>query len=130
MKFIGTIYLSEKENNPIVLVGNRSDLQENSCESRRDVKSIWKDMKCTYIETSARDNENVQDIFKHLCNFFLTRNATDNDKNEKRPVYKKSSFRNKLRTKLSRKPSTRTNRKSTPNEDDIEDRNIAQCTIL
>ena len=130
MKFIGAIYLSEKENNPIILVGNKSDLQESSCESRRDVKSLWKDMKCTYIETSARDNENVQDIFKQLCNFFLTRNATDNDKNEKRPVYKKSSFRNKLRTKLSRKPSTRTNRKSTPNEDDIEDRNIAQCTIL
>ena len=82
MKFIGTIYLSEKENNPIVLVGNRSDLQENNCESRRDVKSLWKDMKCTYIETSARDNENVQDIFKHLCNFFLTRNATDNDKKD------------------------------------------------
>ena len=130
MIFIGAIYLSEKENNPIVLVGNKSDLHENSCESRRHVKSLWKDMKCTYIETSARDNENVQDIFKHLCNFFLTRNATDNDKKEKRPVCKKSSFRNKLRTKLSRKPSTRTIRESTQNEDDIKDKNIAQCTIL
>ena len=50
---------------PIVVVGNKSDLERNLdiAETESIVQCDWEQ---GYVECSAKDNENVQDIFKEL----------------------------------------------------------------
>lgn len=56
------------ENIPIVLVGNKSDLvSEKFNIIEKDIESF----KCVYIESSAKDNLNVSQIFKTVFELIL-----------------------------------------------------------
>ncbi|XP_055057668.1 GTP-binding protein Di-Ras1b [Paramisgurnus dabryanus] len=65
------------ENIPIMLVGNKSD------ETQREVKTddgeaqakIWK---CAFMETSAKTNHNVTELFQELLNLEKKRNMSLN----------------------------------------------------
>ncbi len=48
---------------PIVIIGNKLDLEENRQVSKEEGLSIAKELKCTFMETSAKSGVNVRDIF-------------------------------------------------------------------
>ena len=48
---------------PIVLVGNKSDLHNDRCVSIEDGRKLAREMKAVFLETSAKENQNVSDIF-------------------------------------------------------------------
>jgi len=58
---------------PIVLVGNKSDLHNERQVSVEKGKKLAEEMKAFFLETSAKENQNVGDIFSKLI-------ASENDK--------------------------------------------------
>ncbi|KAI9747153.1 MAG: Ras- protein rsr1, partial [Lichina confinis] len=62
------IRIKDDTNTPIVLVGNKSDLEEDRAVSRARafaVSQSWGN--APYYETSARYRTNVDDVFRDLC---------------------------------------------------------------
>ena len=62
------IRIKDDTNTPIVLVGNKSDLEEDRAVSRARafaVSQSWGN--APYYETSARRRTNVDDVFRDLC---------------------------------------------------------------
>ena len=51
------------ENVPLVLVGNKTDLTERRRVTYEEGKQLAEEMKAVFIETSAKENQNVSDIF-------------------------------------------------------------------
>lgn len=51
---------------PIVLVGNKSDLHTDRRVTLEQGKRLAEEMKAVFIETSAKENQNVEDIFKKV----------------------------------------------------------------
>ena len=52
-----------QHNLPIILVGNKSDLHNDRCVSIEEGKKLAREMKAVFLETSAKENQNVTDIF-------------------------------------------------------------------
>ncbi len=62
------IRIKDDENIPLVIVGNKSDLEEDRVVSRArafQVSQLWGN--APYYETSARRRANVDDVFIDLC---------------------------------------------------------------
>jgi GTPase SAR1 family protein len=51
------------EQTPIFLVGTKSDLQSKRVVSYSTIKSYIEQRKLTYIETSSKTNENIENCF-------------------------------------------------------------------
>ena len=51
----------------LILVGNKIDLKEERVVSSEEGESLSKKLKLTYIETSAKTGENINDAFKMLA---------------------------------------------------------------
>jgi len=51
---------------PIVLVGNKSDLHNERRVTVEEGKELAKEMRAFFLETSAKENQNVGDIFSKL----------------------------------------------------------------
>ncbi len=51
---------------PFVLIGNKIDLEDKRQVSTEDGEKKAAELKCSFIETSAKENINVQDTFKIL----------------------------------------------------------------
>ena len=49
---------------PLVLVGNKTDLHVDRRVSHEQGKKLAEEMKAVFMETSAKQNQNVEDIFK------------------------------------------------------------------
>ncbi|KAF2103733.1 putative ras small monomeric GTPase [Rhizodiscina lignyota] len=68
------IRIKDDERVPIVLVGNKCDLEEDRSVSRVrafGVSQSWGNV--PYYETSARRRQNVDDVFKDLCRQIIRR---------------------------------------------------------
>ncbi len=65
------------ENIPIMLVGNKSDetQREVKTEDGESQSTIWK---CAFMETSAKTNHNVTELFQELLNLEKKRNMSLN----------------------------------------------------
>lgn len=48
---------------PIILVGNKTDLQTDRRVTHEQGKRLAEEMKAVFLETSAKENQNVEDIF-------------------------------------------------------------------
>jgi len=62
------IQIKDDSNVPIVIVGNKSDLEEDRQVSRAEafaVSQSWGN--APYYETSARSRLNINEVFKDLC---------------------------------------------------------------
>ena len=55
--------MGTQHNLPIILVGNKSDLHNDRCVSLEEGKKLAREMKAVFLETSAKENQNVTDIF-------------------------------------------------------------------
>lgn len=51
---------------PIVLVGNKTDLHQERAVTFDEGKKLAETWKATFLETSAKQNESVDDIFLQL----------------------------------------------------------------
>ncbi|CAF4891935.1 unnamed protein product [Rotaria sp. Silwood1] len=51
---------------PLVLVGNKSDLEGERVVPRQDGQELARRWKCTFLETSAKNQSNVKEIFFDL----------------------------------------------------------------
>jgi len=49
---------------PLVLVGNKTDLHVDRRVTHEQGKKLAEEMKAVFMETSAKQNQNVEDIFK------------------------------------------------------------------
>ena len=51
---------------PIILVGNKTDLQVDRRVTQEQGKNLAAEMKAAFLETSAKENQNVEDIFRRV----------------------------------------------------------------
>lgn len=51
---------------PIVLVGNKADLEEDRAVTTQEGKSMAKKFRCAFVECSAKTNQSVSDVFFEL----------------------------------------------------------------
>jgi Ras homolog enriched in brain len=63
---------------PIVLVGNKTDLHQERMVTFDDGKKLAESWKATFLETSAKQNESVDEIFSHLLNHIERDNNASN----------------------------------------------------
>lgn len=70
-KWYNDIKKSVSANIPIVVVGNKSDLQENVVISEEEIKTVTKQLGFNYILTSAKTGENVDEAFLFMAYRFI-----------------------------------------------------------
>ncbi|KAI6072277.1 Zinc transporter ZIP3 [Aix galericulata] len=63
------------ESIPIMLVGNKCDETQREVESREG-EAVAKEWKCAFMETSAKMNYNVKELFQELLNLEKRRNVS------------------------------------------------------
>ena len=56
---------------PIILVGNKSDLDQTRIISSKEGEKIAKELDCPFFEASAKTGENVEFIFRTLNNMLV-----------------------------------------------------------
>uniref|UniRef100_A0A8D2PE65 DIRAS family GTPase 2 n=1 Tax=Zosterops lateralis melanops TaxID=1220523 RepID=A0A8D2PE65_ZOSLA len=56
------------ENIPIMLVGNKNDENQNREIESNEGEAMAKKWKCAFMETSAKTNHNVKELFQELLN--------------------------------------------------------------
>ena len=67
--------VSAPESFPFMVVGNKSDLSDERVVETSTAQEYWDNEGMGYIETSARDNTNVEDAFRSLATAALKRQA-------------------------------------------------------
>ena len=73
---------SHNETTPLILVGNKSDLENERKVDFQDAKKLADSWKCEYIETSAKTNHNCKEAFEKLSTIILNKKLA-NDSNKK-----------------------------------------------
>lgn len=58
------IYLKQKIQGqpPLILVGNKSDLEDERAVGREVGQALSRKWKCSFLETSAKDHANVNEV--------------------------------------------------------------------
>ncbi|XP_023692285.1 GTP-binding protein Di-Ras2-like [Paramormyrops kingsleyae] len=64
------------ENIPIMLVGNKCDESQNREVETSDGEAMSKKWKCAFMETSAKTNHNVKELFQELLNLEKRRSVS------------------------------------------------------
>ncbi len=64
---------------PIVLVGNKVDLVEKRAVTKEQAECIAQELNISYIETSAKENQNVEEVFGMLAYFLIKNNFSQMD---------------------------------------------------
>lgn len=73
------IRIKDDEKVPIVIVGNKSDLEEDRSVSRSTAFSLSKEWgNAPYYETSARRRANVNEVFIDLCRQIIRKDIEQN----------------------------------------------------
>jgi len=74
---------------PIVLVGNKCDLDDQRVVSQAEGEKLAKEFKAIFIESSAKENVNIRKIFNHVVTEILRiQKANQPDIPEKKPKKK------------------------------------------
>jgi len=69
-----------KSNVPIVLVGNKTDLHQERAVSTEEGRKLAESWKAVFLETSAKQNESVADIFHSLLLLIEKENGNSQEK--------------------------------------------------
>jgi len=56
---------------PILLVGNKIDLARMRCVSVSKVNTLIQNESCAYIETSAKEDQKIEEIFRTILDLIL-----------------------------------------------------------
>ncbi|KAJ3435453.1 ras-like protein [Anaeramoeba flamelloides] len=89
--------MKEKEDFPMVIVGNKIDLEKDRKISQNEAMDLAKTYNCPFFETSAKNNHNVQEAFYQLVREVNLYNSKNNIKknqsqNENQKTYKCTIF--------------------------------------
>lgn len=77
MKYwLGEIKKNGNEGVPKIIVGNKSDLEDQRLISTEDGRSFAQEKQIPFIETSAKDGQNVQELFQTMAKAFLQQAMT------------------------------------------------------
>ena len=68
--------LKDKDSVPIILVGNKCDLQEERQVTKEEGQQLATRLGCSFIESSAKTRINVEEIFFNLVREINKENAT------------------------------------------------------
>lgn len=69
--------IKEDDNVPMVLVGNKSDLEEDRAIPRPRAFATSREWNTPYFETSARRRANVDEAFVDLCRQIIRKDANE-----------------------------------------------------
>ncbi len=61
----------QSEKVPILLVGNKNDLEDKRVVTQEEAKTLSEDFNCDYTETSAKGNHNVDGAFRSIVRTIL-----------------------------------------------------------
>lgn len=64
--------LQDTDDVPMVLVGNKCDLEDERVVGKELGKQLAQQFNCSFMETSAKAKINVNDVSKYSCAFFIT----------------------------------------------------------
>ncbi|CAK7564180.1 MAG: Ras-related protein rsr1 [Sporothrix epigloea] len=67
------IRIKDDENTPMVIIGNKADLEDQRAVSRSKAFSLSQQWNAPYYESSARTRTNVDEVFIDLCRQMLRR---------------------------------------------------------
>ncbi|KAH8793803.1 ras-related protein RSR1 [Hyaloscypha sp. PMI_1271] len=98
------IRIKDDENVPIVIVGNKSDLEEDRVVTRQrafTVSQSWGN--APYYETSARRRANVDEVFIDLCRQIIRKDNTTTPSLEEDVVYHRRERRRPHRSRRKKK---------------------------
>jgi small GTP-binding protein len=70
-KWIQSIYENTNDKIPIVLVGNKSDIEDKRQVDTQTAKELAKEYNINYFEASAKENTNVNEVFSDLTRDIL-----------------------------------------------------------
>lgn len=73
--------ITGKDNVPLVLVGNKTDLHMERAITTEEGRKLADDWKAIFLETSAKENQSVSDIFLNLLMEIEKADGNINDKN-------------------------------------------------
>ncbi|SPO03859.1 probable novel protein of ras superfamily KREV-1 [Cephalotrichum gorgonifer] len=76
------IRIKDDENVPIVIVGNKADLEDQRAVPRARAFSISQQWGAPYYEASARTRRNVNEVFIDLCRQMLRKDDISDDVND------------------------------------------------
>ncbi|KAG7291682.1 hypothetical protein NEMBOFW57_001701 [Staphylotrichum longicolle] len=76
------IRIKDDEDIPIVIVGNKADLEDQRAVDRAKAFSLSQRWSAPYYETSARTRTNVDEAFIDLCRQMLRRDDNQDDSRE------------------------------------------------
>ncbi|KAI9579696.1 GTP-binding protein Rheb homolog [Glossina fuscipes] len=65
---------------PVVLVGNKTDLHQERTVSTAEGRKLAESWRAAFLETSAKQNESVADIFHHLLMLIENENGNPQEK--------------------------------------------------
>jgi len=82
--------MGSQHNLPIILVGNKSDLHNDRCVTLEEGKKLAREMKAVFLETSAKENQNVTDIFTSAISEMEKEDYGDNENNTSRASLKEN----------------------------------------
>ena len=100
--------IKDDENVPIVIVGNKSDLEEDRAVPRARAfapSQTWGN--APYYETSARRRANVNEVFIDLCRQIIRKDLQGNSKNDDHPPRKREGPNRHDRTREKRRQKRR-----------------------
>lgn len=66
-----------------IIVGNKSDLQDKRVVEKKEVEEFCKENNIYHIETSAKNSNNIKDIFLYLCEKLRKKTIEPNNNNIK-----------------------------------------------
>ena len=93
--WIEQIRLNAPENTKCVLVGNKSDLEKEREVKIEDAEEFAKKHNVKFFESSAKDGNNVNDIFEHLANEIYNEVKLKGSNKSSNEVLKKDSKKKK-----------------------------------
>jgi Ras-related protein Rap-1B len=97
------IRIKDDDNVPMVIVGNKADLEENRAVPRAKGFSVSQRWGAPYYEASARTRTNVDEVFTDLCRQMLRKE--DGPMNEPTGHYKHDPNENRRRRRRRRRTS-------------------------
>ena len=109
-EFLNNLNPIDPEKFPFVIIGNKSDKKDERKVSENDIKQFCeKNPNFTYIETSAKDNINIEEAFIKMAKIAFERNSLEEKKfegfiiksnNKKMKKMKKVKMRKKMKLKV------------------------------
>ncbi|KAF5854977.1 Ras- protein rsr1 [Aspergillus alliaceus] len=101
------IRIKDDEKVPIVIVGNKSDLEEDRAVPRARAFALSQSWgNAPYYETSARRRANVNEVFIDLCRQIIRKDLQGSSKGRDEPERKRENT-NRSERKRERRPKTK-----------------------